>query len=144
MGRGLSELQTSILKMAYQHRTHSDADEVAFRARFSGRQDQAPDDLHTWEAMIALYDCVEKPRYPRDRGPSGRLLDRFGGQRISIERTGGAKYRAAAAAINRAFTRLEARGLVERHWYGVISLTDRGIEEASRVTVTSEVNCPHW
>lgn len=154
MGRGLSDLQKDLLRMAYQHRLRWDEDmaiqvgAMVYVANMyplnmsDGNPDprqrkvKIPDDLHVYEAMVALFDCVEKnPNVTRV--PSGRRMNRFGGQHVSVEKTGRSRYRAASASISRALARLEQRGLVTRVWPSAITLTDQGLEAAKGLTVGS-------
>jgi len=148
MGRGLSPLQRSILAMAYANREEAmaapdDPEREAIRHRF-GFHGRTLDDLHSFEVMLAVFGCVERPtRYPPERTPAGRRVDRWGHQRISQTLTGRAKYDAAAVSTHRAFRRLERRGLVERRWFGAVTLTEEGCRVARELSANARDTCPN-
>ena len=144
MGRGLSELQRTILVMAFHHRQHFDDDEnERLQTEYMGTSRHAPpDDLHTHEVMTAHFGCIPSDKRCEKQCRSGRLMRRFGGQYISITKTGATRYRAASVSVNRAFARLEQRGLGERHWHSVFTLTDAGITAARSLTVSTTEKCP--
>jgi len=110
MGRGLSELQQSIIVMAYENRDPS--------INLGGR--------HVYRESI-LRECFGWE--PRERGWSP-----FSRKDIGAER-----YNRGMASLSRALRRLEERGLVEfthsmlaSGWSGVL-LTEEGEAEAQRI-----------
>lgn len=118
MGRGLSDLQKSILVMAYGNHEPT-------RGSFGC-------DLYTKDVLTGYYGWVPVKGY----------LDSPGSQSFDIQAIGEQKYRSTRAAVSRAFRRLERRGLVTRVmavrsvWAG-INLTEEGAEVAQSLSVNS-------
>lgn len=136
MGRGLSELQKTILLRALSNRKAPDRDEYTcdvyqreiMADHFGWRQS-----LHGW-----------LPKSPRERDWI------FGRYYFSKQKIGPRRYASVQASVSRAITRLEERGLVEcftgapyfsstfqcwlrpPHWSG-LDLTEQGVEAAERV-----------
>lgn len=75
---------------------------------------------------------------------SGRKVHRMGGRHVSQTRTGRARNNVASVSVNRAFKRLEMRGLVERRWYGAITRTERGIMVAKELSAKSGRKCGEY
>ena len=105
MGRGLSALQRTALRMA-----------------LDGSREEAPRCAHTTNAEV-IKACYGFPRRPGR--PDG--IPRFSRAGIGEQR-----YNAAVAAVSRALARLESRGLVER-WRGCVTLTDAGVRVAAEL-----------
>jgi len=126
MGRGLSELQKNILVKAYQNRLTHEADTQELMRLREGRPlswglGRIQDDLHSWEAMIVFFGCVPFTRWRAnvEKSASGRVLNRWGNHRVSMVSTGRERYKSASASVNRAFIRLDKRGLVEHPCQGL-------------------------
>lgn len=131
MGRGLSELQETILCLAY---TNYLAEERATK--------EGGADLYTYEVMLKVYQFTRIPISPNYIEP------RLGGShRFDLNVIGKKRYQAAAAAISKAFRRLEERGFVGRyngaiaHWVG-IKLTEAGLQLAGDLMAKSRVTLP--
>lgn len=123
MGRGLSELQKTILRIATRNR----------RAENRGVTSEQGADAYYAE-VLAESSGWTPDRAPLRYGPRyGRYagLRAPGGQHFRKSLIGDKSYNAAHAALSRAARRLEARGLVQRRrgansrWSGV-SLTPSG------------------
>lgn len=108
MGRGLSPLQQTILRLAYQNRM---AD--------SGYQDEARADVFYCEIFESHYGWPSIWKNSR----------KAHGQKFTKAEVGERQYNAAHAAVSRAALRLEQRGLVTCvrgfSWAGV-NLTEAG------------------
>ena len=114
MARGLSDLQKSILKLAYEKRMLG--------------QKTGPCDVCTTQVLLEIYDwplvenCFSVAAHNFDRNEVGRR-----------------EYDQAMVSVSRALKRLEARGLVTRFksrraWSG-ISLTPAGVEASEKLLV---------
>jgi hypothetical protein len=125
MGRGLSDLQGTILRLALANRPDG------------GRPGAATSgaDVVTAEVLAALWGL----EFKRSRG--------LGSQHHSKAAVGVRRYNAAHAAVSRAFARLEQRGLVAivsgtySRWSGV-NLTAAGVAEAERLSVKTAAILP--
>lgn len=132
MGRGLSDLQKTILRRALTNR------------RAEGRQGARGGADVVRAEILADYWGWEMKHAPgwfyqhRD-GWQWRAL---GGQHFSARKVGSETYNSAQAALTRAFLRLERRGLVTlvsaaySNWSGV-NLSEPGIEVAKGLSVKS-------
>lgn len=124
MGRGLSDLQRTALRLALQNR---DGEGRTERTRGGA-------DVYFQEILAAHYGWELKRFAGKLRSP--------GGQKFSKAGIGHREYNAATTAVSRAAARLEQRGLVERmvgaisNWAG-FNLTPAGVEEARRLSDTS-------
>lgn len=119
MGKGLSDLQRGILRIAYTNRTRPPADAELRRRRLM--------DVYKNEVILKLY-----------MGRTGAIshYDWHGYLQTYIDALSPAEYRSAQAAVARAFKRLEERGLIVRDWrIGGTggSLTHEGAKVASRL-----------
>jgi hypothetical protein len=105
MGKGLSELQIKILKMAYKNRN---------RGSGSG-------DVTNREVLIGVYGF--RPLYSLQEKRNGAII--FDRQAIGIN-----LYRSASVSVAKAFNRLADRGLARRKYGHGIILTDEGFKVA--------------
>jgi hypothetical protein len=134
MGRGLSDLQATILRLALANR------------ETEGRGDSSPGaDVLRAEVLAAYHGWDgHAMRYGAGYGDSAGSRD-YGSQHFSEGRIGAGHYNAAHAALTRAFARLEARGLVllvsgtSSRWSGAV-LTPLGVEQARKLKVKTAVN----
>ena len=122
MGRGLSDLQKSILLQAYK--------KLEQIGRYNDQSitgmllpSEVLAEFYGWETQIE---------------DSGHEEIYIGSQLFSKEEIGSNRYNSARAAVSKAFQRLEARGLVERvHTtqgsHVAIKLLHDGIEAAKRL-----------
>lgn len=117
MGRGLSDLQKSVLRLAARQRAAREKS----RAHMDSWSVSVPD-VWYWEALEECYGFV----------PSKRLhgmCQRFDRQAIGVRR-----YNAACAALSRALARLALRGLCvvagNRAATEGVTLTDEGLRVA--------------
>ena len=114
MGRGLSELQKSILRVAYRNRSAG------------VKQHEAADAVN---AEI----LHEHFRFPL----TGSV--EFGGQYFDVGKIGESAYRVARASLSQAIKRLEERGLVHLCWgitrHSGVVLTDVGHSIAKELSV---------
>ncbi len=103
MGKGLSELQKKILKMAYKNRGPGSGD------------------VTNREVLIEVYGF--RPLYSPQEKRNGAII--FDRQAIGIN-----LYRSASVSVAKAFNRLAGRGLGQREYgYGII-LTNEGFRVA--------------
>lgn len=108
MGRGLSDLQKCILRLALKE----------------GK------DLHKAVILHAYYGWEPKPGYWHgDPLPPEKVLRGYGQIFTSTEIE---NYESAQAAVSRAVTRLRARGLLEEDWRE-ITLSEAGKEVAKSI-----------
>jgi hypothetical protein len=111
MGKGLSELQKSILEMAYRNRGGF--------SKFG--------DIRNYEVLERFYNFPVHPPKPSHESGSPQ---RFNRQEIGLNR-----YRAACVSTVKAFDRLVKRGFAERRRnYGII-LTSRGGRAAKNIQI---------
>ena len=133
MGRGLSPLQQTILRIAFrQHDQH---------LQHAADNDRNPDefgcDVLYRDVLIEHYGFRRKA--PRLYVPSDRI------DRAAIGRVA---YNRATAALSRAFSRLESRGLVcvmcgtGSRWSGA-NLTDEGLKIAGELSVKTRETFPN-
>jgi hypothetical protein len=107
---GLSKLQRWILDHAYQNRLAEHRDEKSKGA-----------DLYYGEVLAGFYGFA----YEHPRNPEMDTRDVFYGHVFQPDVIGRSRYNAAQAAVSRAMTRLEQRGLVVvlrsvySHWAGI-------------------------
>ena len=144
MGRGLSGLQKTILRMAHDNRVSMKRTDESRGA-----------DLYYYEVLAAVWRFDRHPRtdsrgtpaplrVPEDHAEHVETSDGFrrtpGHQHFSKAAIGAEKYNAATASLSRAVTRLEGRGLVRvmqgarSLWTGVV-LTPDGIKFAEGLSV---------
>jgi CRP-like cAMP-binding protein len=119
VGRGLSELQKTILMLAHENRERGMGAQHLLDGGQIGTDVKYPDVLEAyfgWE--------------PDWRSRSSQYFD------FSKVDIGEKAYRSARASLSRAFSRLEARGLIVRthgvmaaSWTGA-DLTEKGVKEA--------------
>lgn len=121
MGRGLSTLQTSILKRAYENHIKED--------RPSYEESEFGADVTTHEIKAEIYNLNYEECNKSIRESYGRQMFY----------TGEDGYNSASAAISRSFKRLEERGLavriLGRAWAG-INLTEEGMNVAKNLVST--------
>jgi hypothetical protein len=129
MGRGLSELQKTILRRALSNRNAEGRQAGAWGA-----------DVYRAEILADYWGWkmhAYPPFYQQER--SGWQRRAHASQRFSRRRIGAARYDAAQAAVTRAFQRLADRGLVElrcgafAQWSGA-SLTEIGVNFARNLS----------
>jgi hypothetical protein len=106
MGKGLSELQKSILRMAYQNR----------------RGGYGSGDVKNREVLIEVYRF---PFHSPSADTSSGTPQIFKRQEIGISR-----YRSASVSVAKAFNRLVKRGLAIRKYNHGIILTEEGTKKA--------------
>jgi hypothetical protein len=120
MGRGLSDLQRAILRLALTNRADPHR--------------RAQVDLYTAEILVDLYHWPTT--VPLARGPGLQHFDR--------DAIGHDRYNTVRASVSRALRRLEDRGLIARYdgvtarWTG-LRLTDQGLTTAEHLFVNTEV-----
>jgi len=100
MGKGLSKLQKSILKMAYRNRRHVENKDV----------------------LIEFYKFPPHAPGPSHVSGTPQIFDRH---EIGINR-----YRSASVSVVKAFNRLVKRGLAIREYNNGIVLTEEGFKVA--------------
>jgi hypothetical protein len=106
MGRGLSELQKNILRLAYRNR----------------RRGSGTGDTTNSEVLIKVYQFPAHPPSPWHDSGHAQI---FYPAEIGVNR-----YRSASVSVAKAFNRLAKRGLAARKYnYGII-LTDEGLKLA--------------
>lgn len=138
MGRGLSDLQRTILRLAYENRQappEPDRQPEWAKAMFGPAQSNGIDVYYS-EILVNGFGFPLR-RWRRDEGLSDRTVARrrFTGQKFAMTEIGNKRYASAQAAVSRAFARLERRGFVELYsgayarWSGA-KLTDAGVEIA--------------
>ncbi|MCA1717285.1 MAG: hypothetical protein LC781_10785 [Actinobacteria bacterium] len=122
MGRGLSELQKTVLRLAHENR------ERGTGARPLPDGGQLGTDVKYPEVLEAYFGWE-----PDSRPRSSRYFD------FSKKDIGEKAYRSARASLSRGFSRLEARGLIVRThgamaagWTGA-DLTEEGANEAAKL-----------
>lgn len=132
MGRGLSDLQRSILVLALRNRTE--------------RLERAPRDANYARGVwsIDLYDAEVLhhlygwPLSNRGLGWRPRKEEQRPtfGQSFSMAEVGERRYRSAMSSLSRAVKRLEARGLVERRcaYLTGLDLTETGVKETEKLS----------
>jgi len=166
MGRGLSDIQSTILRLAYQKRVQRDRNREETRElRIQLKKERGLLERD----MIVYHSAANKARrkelIDRIRHLGGQriygtlktntdlshhevLVNHWGwrpakegtlNQRFSKAQLGEKHYNTALASLSRAVARLEKRGLVVRQRATIdcppgIDLTDRGLEEAGRLT----------
>ena len=111
MGRGLSELQKTILLMAYGHRGDGHGVEL--------RYPEVLRECWGWEPVRRGWGEGRRSSPVRRHFSKAEIGER--------------EYRSAQASLSRAVRRLEERGLVERgrlFGHGVLDLTERGVQVA--------------
>jgi len=113
MGRGLSDLQQTILTLALDNRRTGKHAAVF-----------VTDDLYACEILAAYFGWDPEPGWNGEPKPLGPFRPHF-----SMDRIGERSYRAATAAVSRSLSRLKRRGLVRSRLDG-ISLTDAGLQQA--------------
>jgi hypothetical protein len=133
MGRGLSDLQGTILVLAYRKRQARmeriatlEADSFEYRVLNEGVPSV---DLYYPEVLREHFGFEVRSHWwaPERERPTY-------GQNFSMQGIGERRYRSAQSSLSRAVARLEARGLVERCRRDLagLNLTERGVEEAKR------------
>lgn len=133
MGRGLSDLQRAILQLAARNIE-------------SGELKPTETHLYTYEVMWSVYGFSEHGKdfhSPIHYSNDGRERRSPGRHHFDQQAIGEKRYQAAAAAISRAFRRLEERGLASRYngaiaWWAGIKLTDEGLTVARAITVNTK------
>ena len=113
MGRGLSQLQKSILIIARRNRGR--------RWKPGGRWRYRDGDVVNREVLIKVYGF--RPLYNPQKKRNGCTI--FDRRAIGINR-----YRSASVAVVKAFNRLTKRGLARREYNHGIILTDEGLRVA--------------
>ena len=110
MARGLSELQQTILKMAYreQHRNQHRWD------KFGGVTNKG--------VLIEFYRFPFHPSAAETTSGTPQIFNR---QEIGVSR-----YLSASVSVTKAFNRLAERGLVQRRYNHGILLTEKGFKIA--------------
>jgi hypothetical protein len=146
MGRGLSELQRSILRLALHNRKAEGLGPTVKPGSPEGM------DVYKWEVLESAYGFGEhrkldwKGRFAAEVRWTGSGFEagrNVGfGQLYSRSAMGPGRYHAAHAAVSKAFRRLEARGLAEWPVFG-LKLTAKGVEVAERLSVKIEEILPH-
>jgi hypothetical protein len=122
----LSDLQRAILRLAIANHN------TPIRAR----DDSGGTDVTYAEVLISHYNFPRTCSCPRDD------IREYGGQKFSMKQIGEKRYRAAMAAVSRAFLRLESRGLIERN-RGAFRLWSGGvITEAGKIAANTLGNLP--
>ena len=145
MGRGLSPLQKTVLRLALDNRV-AEGDPAARAARRAARRGftqtaaQLAESTHPVDVYRALADYYEwghravwpwSERVVKTRKP--------GGWTFSRDSVGAAQYNAGQAAVSRALRRLEDRGLitvrvgVHARWTGA-NLTEAGVLAAEALS----------
>src|SRR5215212_5900217 len=134
MARGLSELQQSILRLAYRNRlerldriAESEPGSHEYRVYTQGVHSV---DLYYAEVLREHFGWdVRGWRWDLEREPRPKW-----GHNFSMREIGERRYYSAHSSLSRAVARLEARGLVERcHLYlAGLDLTDQGVKEAEK------------
>jgi len=104
--RGLSELQKTILQIAYKNR----------KGRPGGRIDTCPREI-----LVKFYGFASTTNIDKAK-PSPLIFNR---EAIGIKR-----YQAASVSVAKALNRLASRGLAKRHYNHGIKLTDAGAKLA--------------
>ena len=122
MGRGLSEIQKDILRLAVVNRDDPER--------------KASTDLYYGQVYVDVFGWKVKHKYRRP------LSEHPGGQNFDLDEIGRKHYDVVLASVSRAVRRLEERGLVVRmvgstcHWAG-LNLTDQGYILARELSVGS-------
>ena len=138
MGRGLSDLQRHILVSALANVQAGKGSKHYPDGTIGGA------DLLNAEVLAVVYG------FPLKRKHSWHLkngLREYGDQKFSKSELGAKRYAAAHAALSRAITRLEQRGLVgvfsgvHSGWTGV-RLTEAGVALAAELSVRCAGNSP--
>jgi len=127
MARGLSELQKSILRLAYRNRQKREQNVDLYHAEVLHEHFGWPISNH--------------PRWQPEKGERPRGYWRH----FSMREIGEARYRKTQASLSRAVSRLERRGLLERGrangWsgdgYAFLNLTNEGLRVAEGLSVNS-------
>ena len=120
MGRGLSEIQKDILRLAVVNRDDPER--------------KASTDLYYGQVYVDVFGWKVKRKYRRP------LSEHPGGQNFDLDEIGRKHYDVVLASVSRAVRRLEERGLVVRmvgstcHWAG-LNLTDQGYVLARELSV---------
>ena len=128
MGRGLSELQKNVLRLAYWNRQNGKArgDRDIYPHHIMG-------DLYGFSEHTVRcrgYDRLSKDTRPR-KDWWATLRDQAWGQKFDREEIGLAVHNAARAATGKTLRRLEKRGLLSPASYGqAYCLTDAGLKLA--------------
>jgi hypothetical protein len=134
MARGLSELQQSILRLAYRNRlerldriAESEPGSHEYRVYTQGVHSV---DLYYAEVLREHFGWDVRGWWDPEREPRPKR-----GQNFSMREIGERRYRSAQTSLSRAVVRLETRGLVERrqHYLAGLDLTDQGVEEAKKL-----------
>ena len=130
MGRGLSELQKGIIKMAYKN-VGQKFDEERLK------------ELRTYHGIQKSYEYLteEGPKYNHFGEIDPHYLHLSVPHLTTREALQGCTHMGARVSISRAFKRLEERKLVERcysnyYWTG-INLTSKGKDVAKSLTVNT-------
>jgi hypothetical protein len=125
VGRGLSELQKTILMLAHKNRERG----TGARPLLDGGQ--LGTDVKYPEVLEAYFGWE-----PDRRSQSSRYFD------FSKQAVGEKAYQSARASLTRAFSRLEARSLIVRThgvmaagWTGA-DLTEKGVKEATKLAAS--------
>ncbi len=139
MGRGLSDLQKAILRIALRQQEAHAAEAAGLVASF-GREPSAYGCDVQHKDVLAEHFGFQKRKAKMF---SFEEPDRFDRQAI-----GPAIYNRAEAALSRAIVRLESRGLVHRaqgavaRWSGA-TLTDEGLRVARELSVNTRKSLGH-
>jgi len=144
MGRGLSELQRSILRLALHNRTAEGLKPILE----SGSSDGA--DIYAWEVLESSYGFGKHlratTRYGSQYGDRAGHRKPGGEALFSRSAIGASRYKAAHVAVTKAFRRLEERGLVKRFIFGGkaagLKLTADGVEMAEQLSANYVANLP--
>jgi hypothetical protein len=152
MGRGLSELQRSILRLALHNRTAEGLEPILDRPPRGGA------DVYAWEVLESAYGFREHRRLDWSGKPAetryGSSSGNFAGHRkpggeplFSRSAIGPRRYNAAHVAVSKAFYRLQERGLAKGFIFGGkaagLKLTAEGVEMAERLSANHEATLPH-
>ncbi len=149
MGRGLSDLQSTILRLALKNRVQTDRNQAELRElrkQLKAERSNAARRKELIGKIRPLDNEISRRRRKTNTDLSRHevLVDHWGwrpakegfaNERFSKAQLGDKPYNAVLASLSRAVARLEKRGLVVRQHatiYGPpgIDLTDRGLEEA--------------
>lgn len=109
MGKGLSELQKTILKMAYRNRGGF------YKFGY----------VRNYEILMGFYNYPAHPSKPSHVAGTPKIFNR---QEIGINRC-----KAASVSVVKAFSRLVERGLATRKYNFGIILTLEGVKIAKRI-----------
>lgn len=140
MGRGLSELQKGILRLAYQNRLEIQAvlESSPGEARWISQEDVYPHlvlgELYGFSEHTVTDDWTGKPQ------DWSRLRHYRHKQKFDRDKIGHARYGSATSATKKALERLEKRGLLIQAGWGY-RLTETGLAVAESLMAENVDNC---